>query len=267
MTNDRAMQFVSAAVDGELDADEQAELAQLFESSAEAREFKQDLEQLDSLLGGLPELAPPEPLHERIMAQAPSQAAQGKSSILSWLRLPPFGSGMRYALAGAGMRYALAATSGAIIAAIFLGSESLLPATTDISDLVGTMAPNSATADANTLDSFTFHGDELESLVRLERSNDNYLLDIQVEAAKPLDITVDMTSAGVHTDAIAQIDSKFESIAISNQTLQLRALGQQRLTILLRRVDDETFLEDASISLEFSSDGKLLQHGELRPTW
>jgi len=267
MTNDRAMQLVSAAVDGELDADEQAELEQLLESSAEAREFKQDLEQLDSLLGGLPELDPPEPLHDRIMAQAPSQAAQGKSSILSWLRLPPLGSGMRYALAGTGMRYALAATSGAIIAAIFLGSQSLIPATTDISDLVGTMAPNNAAVDANTLDSFAFHEGGLDSLIRLVRRDNNYLLDIQVEAAKPLDITVDMTGAGVHTDAIAQIDSKFELIAISNQTLQLRALGQQRLTILLRRVDDEVFPEDASISLEFSSDGKLLQRGELRPTW
>ncbi len=267
MTDDRAMQLLSAAVDGTPDADEQAELEQLLESSAAAREFKQDLEQLDSLLGGLPELDPPEPLHERIMAQAPSQVAQSKPSILSWLRLPAFGSGMRYALAGTGMRYALAATSGAIIAAIFMSSQSLMPAATDISELVGTMAPNAATADANTLDSFAFDQDGLASLIRLERSNDNYLLDIQVDAAKPLDITIDMTGAGVHTDAMAQIDSEFDLIAISNQTLKLRALGQQRLTILLRRVDDETFLEDASIALEFSSDGKLLQQGELRPTW
>jgi len=267
MTDDRAMQLVSAAVDGKLDADEQAELEQLLESSTVASEFKQDMEQLDSLLAGLPELDPPEPLHERIMARAPSDAAQSKASILSLLRLPPFGSGMRYALAGTGMRYALAATSGAIIAAIFMSSQSLMPATTDISELVGTMAPNAASADANTLDSFAFHQDGLVSLVRLERSTNNYLLDIQVEAAKPLDITVDMTGAGVHTDAMAQIDSEFDLIAISNQTLKLRALGQQRLTILLRRVDDEVIHEDASISLEFSSDGKLLQQGELRPTW
>jgi hypothetical protein len=35
----------------------------------------------------------------------------------------------------------------------------------------------------------------------------------------------------------------------------------------LRRVDDTSIAEEAKITLEFSSDGKLLEQGYLQATW
>lgn len=257
MTDLWELELISAAIDGELDVDEQVELDLLLESSEEAREFKAELEQLDSLLKDVPNLAPPESLHARIMAHAKPQRVQSNSSILDWLRpLKP----------GAGLRYAMAAAAGALLAVVFINTQPMLPGTNDFADLVGTMAPDIASADANIIDSFAVREEGLESLVQLRLSGNVLFLDIHVDTAERLDISVDLGGAGLWPDALAQIDGHFESIAIFGQALQIEALGTQRLTILLRRVDDATFAGDAKITLEFSREGKLLQRGALTAT-
>lgn len=257
MNGDRALELLSAAADGELGADEQAELDQLLESSTEARESKAELDALETLLKGLPELEPPASLHTQIMARANPTTPPQEPAKYDWLgALVP----------GAGLRYALAAATGALVAAIFFNTGSMLSGPDDTTDLVGTMAPNPASANTDVLDSFTFREGAFESSVKLERNNGTLFLDVQMNAAAPLDISVDMTGAGFHADAIAQIDSDFDSISLVDRALSMRAVGEQRLTILLRRVDDAAPAGEANITLEFSSDGRLLQRGTLTAT-
>lgn len=257
MTDLWELEMISAAIDGELDVDERVELDLLLESSEEAREFKTELEQMVSLLNSVPDLAPPESLHTRIMAHAIPQRAQSKRSTLD--RLRPL-------IPGAGLRYAIAASAGALLALVFINTQPMLSGTNDFADLVGTMAPDIASADANIIDSFAVREEGLESLVQLRLSGNVLFLDIHVDTADRLDISVDLGGAGLWPDALAQIDGHFESIAIFGQALQIEALGTQRLTILLRRVDDAAFAGDAKITLEFSSEGKLLQRGSLTAT-
>ena len=257
MTDQRELELISAAVDGELGIDERVEVDLLLESSEEAREFKAELEQLVSLLKGVPDLAPPESLHGHIMADDNVQRLQSKLSTLD--RLRPL-------IPGAGLRYAMAAAAGALLAMVFINTQPMLPGTTDFADLVGTMAPDTASADANIIDSFAVREEGLESLVQLRLSGSVLILDIHVDTAERLDISVDLGGAGLWPDALAQIDGHFESIAIAGQALQIQALGMQRLTILLRRVDDAAFAGDAKITLEFSSEGKMLQRGALTAT-
>ena len=64
-----------------------------------------------------------------------------------------------------------------------------------------------------------------------------------------------------------KLDHSLESIVVESQALQLRATGQRRLTVLLRRVDDASIAEEAKITLEFSSDGRLLEQGSLQASW
>ncbi len=257
MTDLWELELISAAIDGELDVDEQVELDLLLESSEEAREFKAELEQLDSLLKDVPDLAPPESLHAHIMANARPQRVQSKRSTLD--RLRPL-------IPGAGLRYAMAVAAGALLAVVFINTQPMLPDTSDFADLVGTMAPDIASADANIIDSFAVREEGLESLVQLRLSGSVLFLDILVDTAERLDISVDLGGAGLWPDALAQIDGHFESIAIAGQALQIEALGKQRMTILLRRVDDAAFAGEATITLEFSSEGRLLQRGALTAT-
>ena len=142
----------------------------------------------------------------------------------------------------------------------------MLPDTIDFADLVGTMAPDIASADANTIDSFAIREEGLESLVQLRLNGSVLFLDIHVDTAERLDISVDLGGAGLWPEALAQIDGHFESIAIAGQALQIEALGKQRLTVFLRRVDDTAVAGEATITLEYSSEGKMLQRGALTAT-
>jgi len=262
MTNDRVLEsvleLVSVAADNELSAQDQAELNKMFDSSPEAREFKDHLDQMDSLLSAIPELDPPASLHAKIMAHAAPQPAQREASIFAWIRsLRP----------GAGLRYAIAASAGAMLLLVFLDGKQFFSETDGVSDVVGTMAPVGNSRSVDIIDTFSLVEDGFESQIQLERSGGVLFLNVEVDATTPLDILVDMSGAGLQPDAVAQIESNFESITVTGQTLDMRAAGEQRLTVALRRVDDQIFTEEARIKLEFSSDGKLLQHAVLKPAW
>ena len=238
MTDERNLELVSAGVDDELNGDEQIELDSLLESSAEARELQSELEQLDSILNKVPDVVPPAFLHAQIMAQVEQQSRQTKSAAVSWWRdLMP----------GAGLRYALATGAGALIALIVVGGVPSVPSPVDYSDLVGTMSPGTDLGSTEILDSFSFRQEGLESLIQLRLSGGIAFLDIQANSEQPLDISVDPSDAG--------------------QVVQVQALGQQRLTILLHREDDAVHSGEARITLEISSEGKLLDQGELKATW
>jgi len=259
MTDQRKLELVSAAIDCELDVDERAELNLLLESSQEARDLKAEFENLDSLLHSVEDVEPPESLHAEIMAQAQfiSQPVQSKPSIREWLRpLVP----------GAGIRYALAAAAGALVVAIIFNGQPVLSGTSDFTDLVGTMAPDVASADADIVDSFAFRDEDLESLVRLRLSGGALLLDVQADTAQPLDISAELGGTDLWPGALAQIDGRSKSISITGQTIQIQALGQQQLTFLLRH-DDGAIAREATIMLEFSSKGRLLKQGMLQATW
>ena len=258
MTDERTLEMISAAFDGKLNASEQAELEQLLENSAEARKFQAELAEMNSILGELPAIEPPDSLHAQIVNCISLPQNKANTSFLSWLRPPRFLPVLRYGLAAA---------AGLLLATSFYESQSLFPSNSDFDDLVGTMAPNRVVAEADILDTFDFRSDGLESLVQLQRRNNDIYLDIQIDADATLSIAVDMSGTGVRPGALAQLDHSLESIVVEDQTLQLRATGQRRLTVLLRRVDDAPIAEEAKITLEFSSDGRLLEQGSLRASW
>ncbi len=258
MTDERTLELVSAAADGELNASEQAELERLLETSSEARKFQVELAEMDSLLGEIPAIEPPDSLHTQIVNRISLPQKKTDTSFLSWLRPPQFMPVLRYGLAAA---------AGLLLATSFYESQSLFSANNDFDDLVGTMAPNRVVAEADILDTFDFRSDGLESLVQLQRRNKDIYLDIQIDADTALNIAVDMSSTGVRPGALAQLDHSLESIVVEDQALHLRATGQRRLTVLLRRVDDAPIVGEAKITLEFSSDGRLLEQGSLRASW
>jgi len=256
MTDDRKMELISAALDHELDAGDHDALEHLLDSSAEARDLQAGLKQLDTLLKRVPELEPPASLHAEIMAQAHPTAAAPMPKKSGWLQA---------LIPGAGLRYAIAAATGALVAAVVINSESMRTETGDITDFVGTMAQNSG-ATSDIIDSFAFADGNLESLIQLQRSDGFLVLRVEVESSETVDISVDLSDAGLEADAIAQQDSDFESIAMARSAVQMRAIGHQNMSILLRRVDDTALAGKAEIRLEFSSSGRLLGRGALAAT-
>jgi hypothetical protein len=258
MTEQREQELVSASIDGELNGDERIELDSLLESSSEARELKTELEQLDSLLNELPDLDPPPSLHASIMAQSEPRRAENPTSAFSWLRdLVP----------GSGLRYVLATGAGALVALIVVGGQPLDPVPFDYSQMVGTMSPNATQDGSDILDSYTFSMGAIAGQMQLRRVGDVMFLDIEADTDQPLDIAADFGGAGLSPDLVAQVDGRAKSIAIAGQAIQVKTSGKQRLTILLRRVNDAKTAGEAEISLEISSEGRVLDTGVLTASW
>ena len=258
MTDERKLELISASLDGELNSDERKELDELLQDSAEARELNAEFEQLDSLLRDVPEVEPPASLHDQIMAQARPQTVKEKSS---------FKDILLDLLPGAGLKYVLATGAGAIMALIVIGGQPMAPGSIDYSDLVGTMSPDPAASGADILDSYAFSGEGVESLIQLRLSGGMAFVDVSTDSDDALNISADFSAAGLWPEAVAQIDGRTESIAIAGQAVQVQTSGQQQLTILLRRADGTDYADEAEISLEITSDGGLLERGELKAAW
>jgi len=258
MTEKNELELVSAAIDGELDIDEQRELDALLATSAEAQALRSDLEQLDSLLKEIPEMDPPGFLLTQIMAQSQPEAAPKRASAFDWLR--------QFA-PGAGLRYALAASAGALVAAIIITAAEQPPGAIDVADLVGTMAPGTGTDASNVLANFAYQADDIESTVQLRAADSELYLDIQSESGVPLDIDISLGGTELSPLAMAQVEGQHRSVQIAGQNLKFQTEGTQHTTILLRRADARTSAGNADITVELSSNGRLLRQGVLQATW
>jgi hypothetical protein len=253
MTDRQNLELVSVALDRTLDLDDQAELDQLLESSAEAQALKSEFERLEAALESAPEVEPPASLHRQIMEQAKPQPPQHDPSITAWLgQLRP----------GTGLRYALTASAGALVAAVIIGTTSNFSGTFELSDLAGTMAPGSAHSDQNVVDSFTYQ----DNIVQLRRGANATYLDIQTSGAGAISVSVDLSDSGFWPDVSAQVEGRPESLTIAGQALQLKSQGEHRLTVLLRRDPNVAHADDAGIRLEFAGEGGLLERAELKAT-
>ena len=258
MTDKDKMELVSAAIDGELDIDEQRELDALLASSPEAQSLKSDLEQMDSVLKGVPALDPPASLFTQIMAETRPTAVPGKTSVIDWLRqLVP----------GAGLRYALAASAGALVAAIIITADEPQSGPIDVADLVGTMAPGTGTDASNVLANFAYQADDIESTVQLRAIDSDLYLDIRTKSKAPLDIDINLGGVELSPLAMTQVEGQHRSVRIAGQNLKFQTEGTQHTTILLRRANATSLAGKADITIDLSSNGRLLQQGVLQATW
>jgi len=258
MSDERVLELLSAAADGELNDAEQTELDGLLDASPEAYRFREELDRIDAILRKVPDRAAPEMLHDRIMSSVSLPAIKSRPRAMqgfSWFRrtTPPVA-----------LRYGMAAAAGLLVAAAFYESRGISdPA--DLSQLVGSMAPARTAPDV--LDTYAFHAPGIASEVTLERRNGMFLLDIRIDSAEPVDVSVDLASAGVRLQALAQTEDSLESIEIEGRTLHMRAHGRRQLTALLERTEHAGRQGLETINLEFSSEGRLLQRGSLTPAW
>lgn len=255
----RHLDLINAAIDGErLDAEASAELDSLLAGSAEARKFKEELERVDTALRAVPAMEPPTDLQRSLLRQIPAQKSSGKNSAWHWLRdLRP----------GAGLRYALAASAGALVVALIFNGPATIDQSADPSVLVGTMIPNSARNESEVVASYAFRDGSNESRIELQRFENALLLDVRIAAGSPLDLAIGLANTGLEPDALAQFDGSVDSIAMSGEGIRLRAIGNQQVTILLRRAGSAAPATGATIALEFSSDGQVLERGSLPATW
>lgn len=249
MTSDRREELLSAALDGDLNDEERAELDALLADN-EGRQVANDYTELHSLLGKLAAATPPESLHDLIAGQVqlPAAAAPKKQG---WQWLFP------------GIRYAVAVAAGAMAAVAVLTVDPTI-GNAPTGALTGSMAPAAATSGTAPAASYEFAGNGVDGRASLSwRESSELLLDLEFSAARPVEIAVSFGSHRLRVETFSGLDEGVESISLEDGTLAVRAQGRRRLQALVHFKDGKDDISD-SIRLEVSSDGELLDQGTLQ---
>lgn len=262
MNVDRAFELLSASADGDLTSAEQAELDNLLSESEEARKLQRELEGLDELLEGLADLDPPPGLRDEIMRKMPFQISQAEATPTraSWLSdwLP-----IQW---GSILRYGVSTAFGALLVVAVYESRPDFGGTIDITELVGTMAPDAGGADRTVLDRFSFDTTGVSSIARLEQIDDALVLDVRIDTDQLVEVAIDFAATGLEFEALAQTTNHIDAIQFADHVLRVKGRGQRRFAVLLRKHDDTSFASEAKINLEYWRNGIFLQQGTLSST-
>ena len=257
MTRERLMELISAEADEALTDTEQAELERLLAEYPEGRRYRADLARLESVLGEAAEPEIPVTLRASIMSRA-VRGARPPATRRAGLRMPGPLPVLRYGLAGA---------AGMLLAVAWFGNQPAHNGAPNLDELVGTITSHRSRAGAEELGAYRLRTQGVESDVRLLRRDGALLLDIRIAADRPIDLRVNLAGAGVRLDAVAQDEGPVDFIQFADEELHVRGLGERRLIAVLHRTDDKVVAGGGRIELDYSSGGKLLQQGSLKPAW
>ena len=267
MTGDRGFELLSAAADGDLSDQERAELEQWLQSSPAARRLQAELAGIEGMLSGCEPIEPPPGLQQAVLErislpepEAGRTVAESVSESVSESLAEWFGP-LRL---GRVLSYGFSAAFGALLVIAIYESQPNFGRATDIDDLVGTMAPDARTGSRKILDSFSFAEAGVASTVRLERRDDALVVDVRIETVKPVEIEVDFSDAIMEFEALAQTLNRLDSIQFANRVLRVRGQGDRRFAVLLRSQVGAAANHEATIRLQYSSEGTIVRQGVLR---
>lgn len=278
MIDERLTQMINAAADGELSADDQIELDQQLADSVEARAYHAQLEQMEAALRSIEQIEPPAVLRQQILRRIKlphaSASASASASDSDPASRPGFVSGLlaEFGRVPALMRYGVTAAAGLLLAVAFYEttSGSIGGAGADFHQMAGTMVSREV-SDALILDSYRSETDRLTSSARLEQHDDSLILDLEFDSEMPVDVRIKLADTGLRIASFVQIpiEAGFETLEFADQTMHLKGRGRRRAAVLLHSSDTanpnrgETHV--GAITLEFSSNGNVVQQAALRP--
>jgi hypothetical protein len=167
VTDPGLLELINAEIDGELDAQQRAELARILFADPNARARREDLKRLCAALDRVEEIEPPSQLRETVLAAALQQSKPMRSSAaLRW----------RHAALVAGIL-----AGGLVILEVSKGPQSVS------TDVAGTMAAPGSPA---LLDTVRFSDGPVSGQASLYRDRAGLDLELDVTASAPVDVLV-----------------------------------------------------------------------------
>jgi hypothetical protein len=259
MLEERVLYLINAEIDGELASAERPELESALRSSAEARAMHAQLRKLANAMEAMPQQAPPADLTRRILQQirlpARRPAAAPRFSLARLL------ASFRPAQAGLAFAAGLLLTVGAYEATSRNGEK------VDLSQVVGTMVANPASAPAQEEDSLSVVAPGLSGTVRLSALGEFTILNFDLESAQQTEILVGLADAGFGFGGIAHTSAAGtavdESYEVSGGTLRVVNPGSHPFVVFLRRPEASTQGAEA-IAIEVKRSGERVFEGSLR---
>jgi hypothetical protein len=233
MLDTRALELINAEIDGELAADEHAELQALLASSAEARAMQADLQKLSKLIDSVPEQEPPADLGGRILGQirqrgrSPSRPTFSLAGVLSSLQPIPIGA-------------AFAAGLLLTVGVYEMSPEQWVD--NDVDGMVGTMMLGSQDDLSGQQSRLDIAGPGIFGAVSLSNMGDILVLSFDVAAERETEIVIDMAEAGLGFGGIAHklVDDAANggSYEVSGGNLRVVSETSHPFNVYLRRVEN-----------------------------
>jgi hypothetical protein len=223
MLNQRTAELIQADLDGALDASDREELQLALEHSAEAREFRNEMQKLAGIFNNLPDLEPPAGLSRRILdsIELPS-ARQWPLWLKSWFRP---------------VSYGFAVAAGMLMA---VGMVKLMPISdSDMSKLVGSMVKQGAgfadgLPDA-ALGQLGVDLDSVQGSILLKDLDGALALQFDLDSSELVEVAVDLGHTGLEFGGIAHDTSGLAMFKVSGGNLRVMNEGTQQYVVFLKQ--------------------------------
>ena len=252
----RTTELVNADIDGELSADERAELDELLADDREARHFRDELGAVCDALDAVPDEEPPPHLKHVIMNSIKSPAQRRPAAETS-RSTETFVDSL---FASHRVRYALSFALGVVLAFTFAVSDQASQrAFHDVTDLVGTISLPETPTGFSDVDTIRLTMNEIAGTIDLHRAGSILILDFDLVSQGPMDIVAVFGNPDIWFNGFAQLENEGTSIAAETGQVTLRMEGQRRYAVYLRNSSQSA----ATIQLSFYSDGRLIHEDEL----
>jgi hypothetical protein len=240
MIDDRSLELVHGAIDGENSAQEDAELRQMMESDPELRAIHQQLMELNDALDRTEPVDPPPGLRRAILdAVVPRE----RRSLLATI-LPAWPGPV-------GMRYTMAAALGAVVAVVAL---QLAPMggqdRPEVSDLVGTMAGyelHQSGADARIL----LNTQGISGSISGRRQDGLVVLDFDLAMQQPVEVVASFGGSGLKFNGFAQTDDAHAAIVSQGDSIVVKHDRDHRYAVFFSAPNGA----GAAIDFRFLKDG------------
>lgn len=243
MLEERTIYLINADLDGELGAEEKAELDAMLESSSEAREMRAELLRLNNLMDSLPEVSPPPGLSEKIVDQLiPPRRAR--------FPFPEWLSSFQPAPAG------LAFAAGLLLTIAYYEMSPRSDSGADTARMVGTMVAGQADTRGLLEKDIHLRGDGFSGTVSLTQQSGLYVLSFDLDSRESTRLEIGLDRTGLAFGGFAEIegvsDRVFDAVAISGGTLRVVNEGQLRFAVFLRETGPRQSVHPGEISIDFS---------------
>ena len=241
--------LINADIDGEISAEEHAELQAFLADSAEGRALHGELSSLCHALDTTEEEAPPVHLRHVIMNSIPQPPAPESSPGV-----------FKTLFAAPALRYALSFAGGVVLALSVANTGQVSNHAFDnVTGLVGTVAEP---VDA-TLASFV-SVDELDvaGVVSLRSAGTLLILDFDLVAKDHIEVEADYSDPSIWFNGFAQLPSEGTTVSAESGLVRLGMAGKRRYAVYLHNQGGR----DATVKLRFLANGQVVHETSLEYT-
>lgn len=236
MTEDRFRDLVNREIDGELSAEDRAELRQCLDQDPRLAASREDMLRLSEMLNEIPPAEPPEALKVNIMSAVAARRARPKEIVLSpRSRFETFLSRL-----GLDHPYSFAAgalAGVALLVIVLILNPGSFPG--DKNELTGTIVPKHQGDDVDILDRRTIDVRGASGSVELARAGSEVRMRLNLESEAAVGAVVRVDTNQLVTISFAPYQAGWSQITVEPGEFRIDHEGSNQYDLILRQLGTE----------------------------